>query len=286
MSGLVPFTKMQGLGNDFVVFDAVRHPVALSPALIRRIADRHFGIGCDQVLVVESSGEPGVDFGYRIFNADGGEVEQCGNGARCFARFVREHGLTDKDEIRVRTCGGLMTLTLKPGGQVRVNMGGAELRPAYVPFRAETQQIVYTLPLADHAVDVTVLALGNPHAVQVVADIDTAPVLVDGPRIERHAWFPRGVNAGFMQIVDRTHVRVRVYERGAGETLACGSGACAAVVAGRLRDLLDERVVVDLRGGRLIVQWDGQGPVWMEGPAESVYEGQVDLYGWHDQTAK
>ncbi len=286
MADLVPFSKMQGLGNDFVVFDAVSRPIPLTPALIRRLADRHFGIGCDQILVVEPSRESGVDFGYRIFNADGGEVEQCGNGARCFARFVRERGLTDKDEIRVRTRGGLMTLILKPGGQVRVNMGSVDLRPETVPFRAEMPQTVYTLPLDGHAVEVTVLALGNPHAVQVVPDVDTAPVLVDGPRIERHPWFPRGVNAGFMQIVDRGHVRVRVYERGAGETLACGSGACAAVAAGRLRQLLDERVVVDLPGGQLIVHWDGQGPVWMEGPAEHVFEGLVDLYGWRDQTTE
>ncbi|MDA8390893.1 MAG: diaminopimelate epimerase [Gammaproteobacteria bacterium] len=286
MADLVPFSKMHGLGNDFVVFDAVSRPIPLTPALIRRIADRHFGIGCDQILVVEPGREPGVDFGYRIFNADGGEVEQCGNGARCFARFVRDRGLTDKDEICVRTRAGLMTLTLKSGGHVLVNMGSVELRPGNVPFCAEMQQIVYTLPLEEREVGVTVLALGNPHAVQVVADIDAAPVLAEGPRIERHPWFPRGVNAGYMQIVDRGHVRVRVYERGAGETLACGSGACAAVVAGRLRQLLDERVVVDLRGGRLIVQWDGQGPVWMEGPAEPVYEGLVDLYGWHGQTTE
>ncbi|MHB1566574.1 MAG: diaminopimelate epimerase [Acidiferrobacter sp.] len=281
-----PFTKMQGLGNDFVMFDGVTAPVGLTPALVRRIADRRFGIGCDQVLLVEASHEPAVDFRYRIFNADGGEVEQCGNGARCFVHFVRDRGLTTKDQVTVRTKAGLMTLRLLADRTVRVNMGGVQRHPADIPFAADKEQIVYTLAVGDHSIEATVLALGNPHAIQVVPDITRAPVAADGPLIERYWRFPQGVNAGYMEVVDRRRVRVRVYERGAGETLACGSGACAAVVAGRLRGLLDDSVEVELRGGRLIVEWDGEGPVWMQGPAQRVYEGQVDLEGWRHEVAE
>jgi diaminopimelate epimerase len=275
---LLSFTKMHGLGNDFVVFDAVRQRVALSPADIRKLADRRFGIGCDQVLLVESAGEGGIDFRYRIFNADGGEVEQCGNGARCFARFVREKGLTDKTEIVVSTLSGVIRLYVEPNGEVRVNMGEPEFEPARVPFEASEKRIVYTLETGGCARNVSVLSMGNPHAVQIVDDVETAPVESEGPLIERHARFPKGVNAGYLQVLDRRHVRVRVYERGAGETLACGTGACAAVVAGRIQGLLDDEVEVELRGGRLRVAWEGEGqPVWMTGPAATVFEGRIDI---------
>ncbi len=267
------FVKMHGLGNDFVVLDAVTGRPDLAPERIRWIADRHFGVGCDQVLVVLPSAEPGIDFGYRIFNADGGEVQQCGNGARCFARYVRDEGLSAKDTLTVRTSGGVITLRLQEDGDVEVNMGPVRWDPAAVPFLAEREQRVYTLDVGGRPVDVTVLSLGNPHAVQIVADVERAPVATEGPLIERHPRFPEGVNAGFMQIVDRRTIRLRVYERGAGETLACGSGACAAVAAGRARGLLDDEVQVLLRGGRLSIRYDGTGPVWMRGPAQRVYEG-------------
>ncbi len=272
------FTKMHGLGNDFVVLDAIRQPVDLTPARVRKLADRRFGVGCDQVLLVERSDEQGVDFGYRIFNGDGGEVEQCGNGARCFARFVREKGLTDKREIIVRTLAGVIRLYVEDDGQVRVNMGVPRFEPARVPFEAEKQSLVYTLEAGGRDVQISAISMGNPHAVQVVADVDRAPVQSQGPLIERHPRFPRGVNAGYMQIVDRAHIRLRVYERGAGETLACGSGACAAVVAGRARDLLADTVEADLPGGTLRIAWAGPGePVWMTGPATTVFDGTIDL---------
>jgi len=274
----VPFTKMHGAGNDFVVFDGVTRPVELTPEKIRRLADRHFGIGCDQVLVVERSTVSGADFRYRIFNADGGEVEQCGNGARCFVRFVRDRRLTAKDEIAVETLSGMIYPRLEPDGNVTVNMGVPRLDPAEVPFEASTRENVYDLEVNGRKVNVTVLSMGNPHAVQVVPEVDSAPVNTQGPLIERHPRFPQRVNAGYMQIVDRGHIRLRVYERGAGETLACGSGACAAVVAGRQRDLLDDKVVVKLLGGTLRVSWAGEGqPVWMTGPAVTVFEGTIDL---------
>jgi diaminopimelate epimerase len=275
---VISFTKMQGLGNDFVVLDAIRQVVDLTPGRVRKLADRRFGVGCDQVLLVERSDEQGVDFGYRIFNSDGGEVEQCGNGARCFARFVREKGLTDKREIAVRTLAGVIRLYVEDDGQVRVNMGVPRLEPAAVPFDAEKQALVYNLDAGGQDVQISVVSMGNPHAVQVVADVERAPVQSQGPLIERHPRFPRGVNAGYMQIVDRSHIRLRVYERGAGETLACGSGACAAVVAGRVRDLLEDTVEVALRGGTLTIAWAGAGePVWMTGPATAVFDGSIDL---------
>ncbi len=275
---VISFTKMHGLGNDFVVLDAIRQAVDLTPAQVRKLADRRFGVGCDQVLVVERSDERGVDFGYRIFNSDGGEVEQCGNGARCFARFVREKGLTDKREIVVRTLAGVIRLYVEDDGQVRVNMGVPRFEPAIVPFDAEKQSLVYTLRAGGQDVQISVVSMGNPHAVQVVADVDRAPVQSQGPLIERHPRFPRGVNAGYMQIVDRSHIRLRVYERGAGETLACGTGACAAVVAGRARELLGDTVEVALPGGTLRVAWEGEGePVWMTGPATTVFDGSIDL---------
>ncbi len=274
----VPFTKMHGAGNDFVVFDGVSRPVPLTPDKIRRMADRHYGIGCDQVLLVERPTASGADFRYRIFNADGGEVEQCGNGARCFARFVRDKRLTTKDEIAVETLSGMIYPRLEADGGVSVNMGVPRFEPADVPFEAEAREIVYDLKMQDRTVSVSVLSLGNPHAVQVVPDVDAAPVNTQGPQIERHPRFPRRVNAGYMQIVDRRHIRLRVYERGAGETLACGSGACAAVVAGRQRGLLDDKVEVKLPGGTLRVSWAGEAqPVWMAGPAVTVFEGTIDL---------
>jgi diaminopimelate epimerase len=272
------FTKMHGLGNDFVVFDAVTRPLALTPAQVRRLADRRLGVGCDQVLLVEPARRPGTDFHYRIFNADGGEVEQCGNGARCFARFVRDRGLSAKDEIAVDTLAGVIYPRIEPDGTVTVNMGVPRLDPREVPFEAGARQPEYDLDVDGVAVPVTVLSMGNPHAVQLVADVERAPVTTQGPKIERHPRFPKRVNAGYMQIVDRGHIHVRVWERGAGETLACGTGACAAVVAGRLRGLLDENVAVRLRGGTLQISWRGEGePVWMTGPAVSVFEGEIDL---------
>ena len=269
---------MHGLGNDFVVFDATRQRIALSPEKIRRLADRRFGVGCDQVLVIEPPTLSDVDFRYRIYNADGGEVEQCGNGARCLLRFVRDKGLTQKTEIAVETLGGVIRPRLEPDGQVTVNMGVPQFSPQAVPFEAPARQESYRLAVDGQDLDVNVLSMGNPHAVMVVDDVDRAPVATQGPLIEGHARFPKRVNVGYMQVVDRAHIRLRVYERGAGETLACGSGACAAVVAGRQRGLLDDKVAVALRGGTMHIAWKGEGePVWMTGPATTVYEGSIDL---------
>jgi diaminopimelate epimerase len=273
----VRFTKMQALGNDFVVLDAMRRPLPLDGATVRRLADRHFGIGCDQVLVVEP-GAGGTDFRMRILNADGGEVEQCGNGARAFFRYVRERGLTDKDEIRVLTGAGPIVLRGTPGGRVSVDMGVPRFEPAEVPFTAPERRALYDLEVGGETVTLSVLSMGNPHAVQIVEDLDRAPVVGQGAQIESHPRFPKRVNAGFMQLRDRGHVRLRVFERGVGETLACGSGACAAVAAGRMRGLLDERVEVELPGGCLTVEWAGEGrPVIMTGPAEFVFDGEIDL---------
>ncbi len=273
----VAFTKMQGAGNDFVVFDGVNQRIALTPEQIRRLADRRFGVGCDQVLVVERAAN-GADFRYRIFNADGGEVEQCGNGARCFVRFVHDHGLTAKDEIQVETLAGLIRPRLESDGGVSVDMGVPRFEPRDVPFDAESRQPLYDLAVDGQTLQVSVLSMGNPHAVQVVADVDAAPVNTQGPKIERHPRFPKRVNAGYMQVIDRRHIRLRVWERGAGETLACGTGACAAVVAGRQRGLLDDTVKVSLPGGTLTVSWPGEGrPVVLTGPAVTVYEGTIDL---------
>jgi diaminopimelate epimerase len=267
------FTKMEGLGNDFVVVDATRTPFALSPEQIRRLADRRFGVGCDQVLVVETA-RGDADFGYRIFNADGGEVEQCGNGARCFVVYVREHGLTDKQVIRVETLGGLIVPALEVDGEVSVDMGVPRFAPADIPFIGGTGAIVEPLDVGGRIVEISALSMGNPHAVQLVVDVDAAPVAKLGPRIEAHPRFPKRVNAGFMEIIDRATIRLRVYERGAGETLACGTGACAAVVAGIRRGLLDGRVRVHTRGGPLTIAWSGDAsPVMMKGPARTVFEG-------------
>ena len=269
------FTKMQGLGNDFVVVDATTRPFDLSPAQIRMLADRRFGVGCDQVLVVEPPSSAAVDFRYRIFNADGGEVEQCGNGARCFVVFARARGLTDRREIRVETRSGVIVPRLEDDGQVTVDMGVPRFAPETVPFLGGTGAPVERLDVDGTILEVSVLSMGNPHAVQIVADVDAAPVATQGPRIEGHPRFPSRVNAGYMQVLDRDNIRLRVWERGAGETLACGTGACAAVVAGRRRGCLDARVTVATRGGALAIRWDGEGrPVWMTGPAAIVFEGR------------
>lgn len=272
------FTKMHGAGNDFVVFDGVRQQVALSPEQIRLIADRHFGIGCDQVLLVEKSPREEADFRYRIFNADGGEVEQCGNGARCFVRFVHEKKLTSKREILVETRSGLISPRLEDDGRVSVNMGAPVFEPARIPFLSESLDVIQPLQVGRRKVQITALSMGNPHAVQVVKDVETAAVAEMGPLIENHASFPKRVNAGFMQVVDRTHIKLRVYERGAGETLSCGTGACAAVVAGIRRKLLDSTVHVATRGGNLTINWAGErSPVLMTGPAITVFEGEINL---------
>jgi diaminopimelate epimerase len=271
------FTKMQGLGNDFVVLDATREPIELTSAQLRFLADRHFGVGCDQILQVEPARAPDTDFYYRIFNADGGEVEQCGNGARCFMRYVHDRGLTSRSEIRVGTVSGVIVPRMEADGRVSVDMGVPVFEPAAVPFLAESRSLTYSIDLAHQSVEVSVLSMGNPHAVQVVSSVDAAPVAQQGPLIERHPRFPQRVNAGYMQIVDRRRIRLRVYERGAGETLACGTGACAAVVSGITRELLDrECVSVETRGGELTVSWPGAGaPVIMTGPAVTVFEGEI-----------
>ncbi len=272
------FTKMHGLGNDFVVIDATTAPVVLTPAQLRFIADRHFGVGCDQILMVEPARSTDTDFYYRIFNSDGGEVEQCGNGARCFVRYVHEHGLTNKNVIRVGTLGGVIEPRLEANGQVTVNMGKPEFDPARVPFNAPARALIYDLLVNKKVIKINSLSMGNPHAVQVVPDVATALVATEGPLIESHADFPQRVNAGYMQVLDRGHIRLRVYERGAGETLACGTGACAAVVAGIQRGLLNARVTVSTRGGDLVIVWAGAGqPVLMTGPAVTVFDGEIRL---------
>jgi diaminopimelate epimerase len=272
------FTKMHGLGNDFVVIDATARPIELSRGQLRLLADRHFGVGCDQILQVEAPRRPDTDFYYRIFNADGAEVGQCGNGARCFARFVRDKGLTAKHEIRVETREGVITPRLEADGQVTVDMGAPIFEPGRVPFVAAQQSLTYRIPLSHREVEASVLSMGNPHAVQVVPDIDTAPVGIEGPLIERHPLFPERVNAGFMQVMDRHRVRLRVFERGAGETLACGTGACAAAVAGISRALVDSPVRVGTRGGELVIRWaGGDTAVLMTGPARTVFEGTIEL---------
>ena len=269
---------MHGLGNDFVVLNAVARPLALSGDQLRSLADRHFGVGCDQILQVEPPRDAGTDFYYRIFNADGGEVGQCGNGARCFVRYVHEHGLTDKTEIRVGTLTGIIVPRLEADGRVTVDMGAPEFEPARVPFEAAARALTYTLEVGGRRVEITALSMGNPHAVQIVPDVQAAPVVSEGPLIERHPRFPQGANAGYMQIVDRRHVLLRVYERGAGETLACGTGACAAAVAGIARGLLDEAVTVTTRGGDLGISWPGgTSPVMMTGPAATVFEGEIEI---------
>ncbi|MFZ4536195.1 diaminopimelate epimerase [Propionivibrio sp.] len=272
------FSKMHGLGNDFVVLDGVRQSLALTPAQLRFLGDRHFGVGCDQILLVEKATSPDIDFRYRIFNADGGEVEQCGNGARCFVRFVHDQGLTDKQEIRVETMSGVITPRLEADGSVTVDMGVPVFLPEKIPFISPTADLVQTLMIGDQELAITAVSMGNPHAVQVVADVDAAPVAAQGPLIESHPCFPQRVNAGFMQISSRNAIRLRVFERGAGETLACGTGACAAVAAGIARGLLDSPVCVTTRGGELTISWGGNGTsVLMTGPAVTVFTGEIKL---------
>lgn len=272
------FTKMHGLGNDFVVIDAIRQRVELSRDQVRFLADRRFGVGCDQVLLAAPATEPGADFRYRIYNSDGGEVEQCGNGVRCLAVFLAEQGLAEQRDLVIETLGGPTRLMLQPDGQVRVNMGPPRLQPAMIPFEAGTRAVTYPLEVDGEQLTIAAVSMGNPHAVLQVANVDTAPVARLGPLVEQHPAFPRGVNAGFMEIVDQGHIRLRVYERGAGETLACGTGACAAVVAGRLQQCLGTQVAVDLPGGQLQIEWQGEGePVWMTGPATTVFTGEISL---------
>jgi diaminopimelate epimerase len=274
----VKFTKMHGTGNDFVVVDATHAPLTLDAPGIRRLADRHFGIGFDQMLVVEPARSPDTDFYYRIFNADGGEVSQCGNGARCFVRYVHDNGLSAKNAIRVETRSGIIEPRLEQDGRVTVNMGVPEFEPARIPFVAERLSPTYRLEVEGGAREISALSMGNPHAVQIVPNVDAAPVAGEGPLIERHPRFPERVNAGYMQIVDRRHIKLRVFERGAGETLSCGTGACAAVAAGIARGLLDSPVKVDTRGGVLEIAWTGEAqPVSMTGPAQSVFEGEIEV---------
>lgn len=279
------FTKMHGAGNDFVVIDAINQAVNFTPDQWRLIADRRFGVGADQILVVEKSTSTGVDFRYRIFNSDGGEVEQCGNGARAFVKFVVDKGLTDRREIRVETMSGIISPRLEDDGRITVDMGQPVFNSHNVPFDStgltpskKYLAELWPLDIPGKQVSIVVISMGNPHAVQVVDDVDTAPVATDGPAIEQHSRFPNRVNAGFMQITDRQHVKLRVYERGSGETLACGTGACAAVVAGIELGLLDSPVSVSTRGGELSIDWRGHGEaVMLTGPAVSVYEGSIDI---------
>ena len=275
------FTKMHGLGNDFVVIDLVTQRIRLEAPQIRQIADRHFGVGFDQLLIVEPPTRPDVDFKYRIFNADGSEVQQCGNGARCFARFVRERRLTRKNKLVVETASGIIELFVNPNGWVRVNMGAPRLEPSEIPFKADLHCQTYDIEVGGRTLEIGAVSMGNPHAVLLVDNVETAPVETVGPLLESHPRFPERVNVGFMQVVDRQNINLRVYERGAGETLACGTGACAAVVSGILRGLLDERVRVKLPGGELDIRWQGLGePVWMTGPTARVFDGVLRLYEW------
>jgi diaminopimelate epimerase len=277
------FTKMHGLGNDFVLFDATKKKLELTPVQARRIADRHFGVGCDQILIAEPSPVKGVDFFYRILNADGSESAQCGNGARCFLHFVRAQGLTRKKTLRVRTIKDVLELQLLPDGQVRVDMGVPDFEPARIPIAAETRDRTYRMMLDEgHEVEFAAVSMGNPHAVLRVDDVEQAPVATLGPLLEPHPFFPERVNVGFLQVLDRTHGRLRVYERGAGETLACGSGACAAMAAGRLLGWFDAVVELQLPGGTLRLEWSGQNenkgqPLYMTGPAQKVFEGEIEL---------
>jgi diaminopimelate epimerase len=275
---MINFTKMHGLGNDFVVIDAINQPIDLTPEKIQCLSDRHFGIGFDQLLLVEKPVSDNADFKYRIFNADGGEVAQCGNGARCFARFIRDKKLSDKDEICVDTNSGQLLLRFDNDNLITVNMGIPKHAPAEIPLLAEEESRFYTVRVNDNERAFGAVSMGNPHAVIQVSDIKTAPVADLGKALENHAFFPERVNVGFMQVIDRQHIKLRVYERGAAETLACGSGACAAVVVGIEHNLLDNTVTVDLPGGLLTINWSGRGePVLMTGPAISVFEGQIAL---------
>ena len=269
---------MHGQGNDFVMLNGIAQKISLTREQIRHIADRHFGIGCDQILLVEAPTRNDTDFRYRIFNADGGEVEQCGNGARCFAQFVRDQNLTDKTELRVETLSGIIEPTVAPDGSVTVNMGAPRFFPADIPFVAESEALQYRLEVGESLITIGAVSMGNPHAVQLVTNADTAMVSAVGPLVEHHARFPKRVNAGFMQVLSRTRIRLRVWERGAGETLACGTGACAAVVTGIRWGFLDERVAVSTRGGELAVRWAGRDTnVFMSGSTATVYTGDIEI---------
>jgi diaminopimelate epimerase len=274
----IRFSKMHGLGNDFIVIDGISQNLRLTPEKIRQLSDRHFGVGCDQLLIVEHPENPDMDFRYRIFNGDGSEVENCGNGARCFAVFVRERRLTGKSIIKVETAGGNIELSIVANGEVSVNMGIPRLVPNEIPFVADHQAPTYALVVGEQTLDISAVSMGNPHAVMVVDNVKTAPVKTLGPLVEHHSRFPQRVNVGFMQILSPNEINLRVFERSAGETLACGTGACAAVVAGRLRNLLNECVTINLPGGRLHINWAGAGhPVIMTGPATTVFHGQVNI---------
>lgn len=274
---VIEFTKMHGLGNDFVVIDAITQQINLSSSQVRSLADRHFGIGCDQLLLVEKSQIPEADFRYRIFNADGGEVEQCGNGARCFALFVREKGLTGKNIIQVETAGGLIELRVE-NDLVRVDMGVPEFQPEKIPFITESRATTYSLVADDISYVIGAVSMGNPHAVVQVENVDTANVEYIGAVIESNKQFPKRVNVGFMEINSRNNIRLRVYERGVGETLACGTGACAAVAVGHVQGLLDDTVTVSLKGGKLTINWSGEGhSLYMTGPAKTVFQGKINL---------
>ena len=272
------FTKMHGLGNDFVVFDGINQRIELTKDQLHRLANRRFGVGCDQILLVETSEQANVDFRYRIFNADGGEVEQCGNGARCFARFVLDKGLTTKNEIVVETRGGIIVLKVEKDGQITVDMGVPNFEPAALPLLAKSRQSAYRLDVQGEDIELGAVSMGNPHAVMLVDAVGTARVETLGPALETHLEFPNRVNVGFMEIVDPDHIRLRVFERGAGETMACGTGACAAVAVGRQWDRLSDKVRVSLPGGDLIIRWKGEGQhLFMTGPAASVFEGSIEL---------
>ncbi len=274
------FTKMEGAGNDFVVVDATKQAFVLDPEQIRRIADRHTGIGFDQLLVIEPPRSANTDFYYRIFNADGHEVGQCGNGARCFVRYVHDKGLSNKEAIRVETPSGMIEPRLEADGNITVNMGPPRFDPVDIPMRMPRRQHSYTIPVDGVPIEIGAVSMGNPHAVQVVADVEAAPVKTQGPMIEKHSVFPEGANAGYMQIINPSSVRLRVWERGAGETLACGTGACAAAVIGILWKLLASPVLVHTRGGQLRIAWDGEGAsVLMSGPARTVFEGEINIQG-------
>lgn len=274
----LPFTKMHGLGNDFVMLNGVQQSIGLSTEQVRFLADRHFGVGCDQLLLVEDYEGDEADFRYRIFNADGGEVEQCGNGARCFASFVRDQGLTDKTTIPVMTAGGRIILNIEADNQVRVDMGVPCFEPEMIPFISEQRQTLYTVEVGQQTIGLAAVSMGNPHGVITVDNVDDAPVATLGSALERHAVFPQRANIGFMQIVSPEYIRLRVFERGGVETLACGSGACAAMVAGRIQGMLSEQVEVELPGGNLQLVWQGEGyPVYMTGPATKVFSGTIEL---------
>ena len=271
------FTKMHGLGNDFVLIDCVSQSVKLSLEQLRYLADRRLGIGCDQILLVEKT-ERDADFRYRIFNSDGNEVEQCGNGARCLVRYVYDKGMTQRKEISLETLGGIIFPKLEINGEVTVNMGIPKFEPKEIPFVAEKRMLTYLLNINEKQIEFSILSMGNPHAVQIVEDINHSSILAEGSLIESHPRFPKHINVGYMQIVNREHINLRVHERGAGETLSCGTGACAAVVAGITRGLLDSRVTVSTTGGNLSICWKGSNnPVWMTGPAISVFDGEIEL---------